>query len=190
LGACGDAGVVVTSDDRIALAVRKLRDHGGIAKYQHDLLGYTSRLDTLQAAVLLIKLRYLDKWNQLRQENARLYDERLARSPSIVTPAVSNDVTHVYHLYVIRLEQGGRDELCQHLSDRGVQTGIHYPKPIHLATAFTCLHREKFPMAEACARKIVSLPMYPELEANQIKYVTEQINNYLTGPARSYEGGR
>ena len=144
LGACGDAGAVVTSDDRIALAVRKLRDHGGIEKYQHDLLGYTSRLDTLQAAILLIKLRYLDRWNQLRQKNARLYDQRLATLPGIVTPAVSSDVTHVYHLYVIRVDQGSRDELYQYLDRRGVQSGIHYPEPIHLALAFTYLKREDF----------------------------------------------
>ena len=190
LGACGDAGAVVTSDDRIALAVRKLRDHGGIEKYQHDLLGYTSRLDTLQAAILLIKLRYLDKWNQLRQESARLYNEQLAGLPGIVTPFVLNDVTHVYHLYVIRVEQGSRDGLRQYAGKRGVQCGIHYPKPIHLALAFSCLGRAEFPMAEKSAERILSLPMYPELAANQIKYVTEQINNYMNAPGRSQQGGR
>jgi dTDP-4-amino-4,6-dideoxygalactose transaminase len=190
LGACGDAGAVVTGDDRIALAVRKLRDHGGIEKYQHDLLGYTSRLDTLQAAILLIKLRYLEKWNQLRQERARLYNEQLAGLPWIVTPFVSNDVTHVYHLYVIRVEQGSRDELRQYAVKRGVQCGIHYPKPIHLARAFSYLGRAKFPMAEKSAEKVLSLPMYPELAANQIKYVTEQINNYMNGLGHFQQGRR
>jgi len=190
LGACGDAGAVVTSDDRIALAVRKLRDHGGIEKYQHDLLGYTSRLDTLQAAILLIKLKYLDKWNQLRQESARLYNEQLASLPGIVTPFVLKDVTHVYHLYVIRVDQGSRGELRQYAGERGVECGIHYPKPIHLARPFSCLGRGEFPMAEKSAERILSLPMYPELAANQIKYVTEQIKNYMNASGRSQQGGR
>ena len=190
LGACGDAGAVVTSDDRIALAVSKLRDHGGIEKYQHDLVGYTSRLDTFQAAILLIKLRYLENWNQLRQESARRYNEQLAQLSGVVTPVVLNGVTHVYHLFVIRVEQGSRDELQQYLGKCGVQSGIHYPKPIHLAPAFASLQREGFPMAEKSAERILSLPMYPELEASQIRYVTEQINNYMNAPGRSQQGGR
>lgn len=190
LGACGDAGAVVTSDDRIALAVRKLRDHGGIEKYQHNLLGYTSRLDTLQAAALLIKLKHLDQRNRLRQVHAQLYNDQLLQIRGIVTPVVLDGVTHVYHLYVIRVEQGSRDELQQHLGKCGVQSGIHYPTPIHLTPAFAYLPREGFPIGEESAQRILSLPMYPELEANQIKYVMEQINNYMNGLGRSQKGGR
>ena len=186
LGAYGDAGAVVTNDDRIALAVRKLRDHGGIEKYQHDLRGYTSRLDTLQAAVLLIKLKHLDARNELRRRHAQLYSDQLSKLNGIVSPVALEEVTHVYHLYVIRVEHGSRNELRRYLETRGIQSGIHYPKPIHLARSFRDLGRDEFPVAEESAQKILSLPMYPELEAGQINYVTEQISNYLNAPGHRH----
>jgi dTDP-4-amino-4,6-dideoxygalactose transaminase len=180
LGAYGDAGAVVTNDDAIALTVRKLRDHGGVEKYRHDLVGYNSRLDTLQAAVLLVKLRYLDAWNRRRQENARLYDELLAEVPGVVTPKVLEGATHVYHLYVIRVERGSRDELQRFLRERGVHTGIHYPQPLHLTPALRFLGYTAgdFPIAERFASQILSLPMYPELTREQIEYVVECIDEY------------
>jgi dTDP-4-amino-4,6-dideoxygalactose transaminase len=192
LGAYGDVGAVVTNDDRIALLVRKLRDHGGIEKYQHDLVGYNSRPDTMQAAVLLVKLKHLDRWNQRRQEHAFLYNELLAHIPGIFTPTIGEQATHVYHLYVIRVEQGSREELRQYLHERGVQTGIHYPQPIHLTQAFAGSQKSTFPVAEEYAHKILSLPMYPELEADQIKYVTEQISIYMRASTgkRFQHGGR
>jgi dTDP-4-amino-4,6-dideoxygalactose transaminase len=181
LGAYGDAGAVVTNDDHVALTVRKLRHHGGVDKYRHDLVGYNSRLDTLQAAVLRVKLRHLDEWNQVRREKAQLYDELLSEIPDIVTPARLDGTQHVYHLYVIRVERGRRDDLRQFLHERGIQTGIHYPAPVHLTGAFGDTHSqtERFPVAEQYATKILSLPMYPELERTQIQYVTEQISNYM-----------
>jgi len=192
LGAYGDAGAVVTNDDRIALLVRKLRDHGGIEKYQHDLVGYNSRPDTIQAAVLLAKLKHLDTWNRRRQEHAFLYNELLSQIPGIVIPTVGEQSTHVYHLYVIRVERGSREELRQHLHERGAQTGIHYPQPIHLTQAFAGSQKSTFPVAEEYACKILSLPMYPELEADQIKYVTEQISIYLraSNGKRFQQGGQ
>lgn len=182
LGAYGDAGAVVTNDDQLALTVRQLRHHGGIDKYQHDLVGYNSRLDTLQAAVLLVKLKYLDEWNQLRRENAQLYNELLSGIPGIVTPTVIEGASHVYHLYVVRVERGHRDELRQYLQARGIQTGIHYPTPLHLTAAFRDWQNEdnQFPRAEQCAKQILSLPMYPELERKQIEYVAEHTYNYMT----------
>jgi dTDP-4-amino-4,6-dideoxygalactose transaminase len=181
LGAYGDAGAVVTNDDAIALTVRKLRDHGGVEKYRHDLVGYNSRLDTLQAAVLLVKLRYLDAWNRRRQENARLYDELLAEVPGVVTPKVLEGATHVYHLYVIRVERGSRDELQRFLRERGVHAGIHYPQPLHLTPALRFLGYTAgdFPIAERFASQILSLPMYPELTREQIEYVTTCIHEYM-----------
>lgn len=180
LGAYGDAGAVVTNDDQIALTVKKLRDHGGVQKYQHDLVGYNSRLDTLQAAVLLVKLKYLDEWNRKRQRNAQLYNELLAQVPGIVTPGVLEDATHVYHLYVIRLEDGDRDALQAHLKSREIATGIHYPQPVHLTPALSYLGYQAgdFPVAEDCAKKILSLPMYPELTRAQIEHVVECIDEY------------
>jgi dTDP-4-amino-4,6-dideoxygalactose transaminase len=181
LGAYGDAGAVATNDDLIALTVRKLRDHGGIAKYEHDLVGYNSRLDTLQAAVLLVKLKYLDQWNQMRQSNAQIYHQLLSKIPGIATPRVLEGLAHIYHLYVIRLEQGNRDELRQYLQDRGIQTGIHYPKPVHLTNAFAHLdYREgDFPVAEDGAKKVLSLPMYPELTREQIEYVAHEMERFI-----------
>jgi dTDP-4-amino-4,6-dideoxygalactose transaminase len=144
LGAYGDAGAVVTNDDRIALAVRRLRNHGGTEKYQHALVGYNSRLDTVQAAVLRIKLKHLDTWNQMRRANAQLYDELLSDIPGIVTPAVLNRARHVYHLYVVRVERGSRTELQHYLSDCGIQTGVHYPSPLHWIPALADrLHQEQ-----------------------------------------------
>ena len=182
LGAYGDAGAVVTNDDQVALTVRKLRDHGSIDKYRHDLLGYNSRLDTLQAAVLLVKLKRLDEWNQLRRDHAQLYNELLSEIPGIVTPTMLEGTRHVYHLYVVRVERGNRDELRQYLQEHGIQTGIHYPTPLHLTSAFESWQYKEnhFPIAEECAGKILSLPMYPELERKQIRYVAEQIRNYMT----------
>ncbi|MEO0248159.1 MAG: DegT/DnrJ/EryC1/StrS family aminotransferase [candidate division WOR-3 bacterium] len=181
LGAYGDAGAVVTNDEKIALTVRKLRDHGGVEKYQHDLIGYNSRLDTLQAAVLLVKLKYLDAWNRRRQEHAQLYNELLSQIPGIVTPTVLDRATHVYHLYVVRVERGNRDELQRFLRERGVHTGIHYPQPLHLTPAFSWLGYQAgdFPIAERYAQQILSLPMYPELTREQIEYVAECLGQHM-----------
>jgi dTDP-4-amino-4,6-dideoxygalactose transaminase len=182
LGAYGDAGAIVTNDEHVALTVRKLRDHGSVDKYQHDLIGYNSRLDTLQAAVLLVKLKHLDQWNRERRAHAQLYNDLLSRIPGIARPAVLDGASHVYHLYVVRVERGSRDELRTYLLERGIQTGIHYPTPVHLTAAFGDPQgrAHRFPVAEACAKTIVSLPMYPELESNQIEYVATQIANYMT----------
>lgn len=184
LGAYGDAGAVATNDDQIALVVRKLRDHGGTEKYVHDCVGYNSRLDTLQAAVLLVKLKHLDKWNDMRRGNAQIYNELLSEVPGIVLPAALERAGHVYYLYVIRVDRGSRDGLRQYLEEQGIRTGIHYPTPVHLTPALGHLgHRNgEFPVAERCAGKILSLPMYPELERRQIEYVADHIRSYI----RSY----
>jgi dTDP-4-amino-4,6-dideoxygalactose transaminase len=185
LGAYGDAGAVATNNDQVELIVRKLRDHGGTTRYQHDLVGYNSRLDTLQAGVLLVKLKHLDEWNQRRQENAQIYNTLLSAIPGISIPVVLEEAAHVYHLYVIRVQRGSRDDLRRHLQAHGIQTGIHYPQPLHLTPSLKDLryHETQFPVAERCAREILSLPMYPELERSQIRYVAEQILNYMTASA-------
>lgn len=181
LGAYGDAGAVVTNDDRVALAVRKLGNHGGVKKYHHDLVGCNSRLDALQAAVLSVKLGHLDRWNLMRQDSARVYDRLLADVQGIITPTVLDGVRHVYHLYVVRLTRGSRDGLRAYLDDQGVQSGIHYPHPLHLTAALSGLgyRRGEFPVAERCADTVLSLPMFPGLEVEQIQFVVEQIRNYL-----------
>jgi dTDP-4-amino-4,6-dideoxygalactose transaminase len=183
LGAYGDAGAVVTNDADVALRVRRLRDHGGLTHYQHDVVGYNSRMDAIQAAVLTVKLRHLDRWNQLRQERGLLYSRLLADVPGLQTPVTHGDRTHVFHLYVVALTEGDRDSLRTHLLDRGVQTGIHYPAPVHLTGAFRNLGYATgaFPVAERASRQIVSLPMFPELPLDAVAYVVEEVRSFVQG---------
>jgi dTDP-4-amino-4,6-dideoxygalactose transaminase len=179
LGACGDAGAVVTNDPNVAEAVRKLRDHGGLHKYEHDVVGHNSRLDSLQAAVLQIKLQHLEARNQMRRQHAHLYGELLSQIPGIVTPFEPAGVAGVYHLYVIRAEQRSRERLQEFLRENGVQTGIHYPTPIHRTRAFAGLCGYDCAVAERFAREILSLPMYPELKKHQLEYVAELITDFM-----------
>ncbi len=170
LGALGDGGAVTTNSRSVAENVRKLRDHGSFQKYQHELVGMTSRLDELQAAVLRIKLRQLDSYNALRRAHARTYEELLACT-NVELPAVRQDASHVFHLYVIQTDH--RDRVRATLADRGVATGIHYPVPIHQQAAFRGIGRVvgDLPTTERVARRILSLPMYPELQPDQLRYV-------------------
>jgi dTDP-4-amino-4,6-dideoxygalactose transaminase len=183
LGACGDGGGVVTNDPSIAEAVRRLRDHGGLRKYEHHVVGHNSRLDSLQAAVLEIKLRHLEARNQMRRQHARAYGELLSQIPGIVTPFEPAGVSGVYHLYVIRVEQGSRERLQEYLQSNGVQTGIHYPAPIHRTQAFAGFCAYDCPVAERYAREILSLPMYPEMKRHQVEYVAQLIADFMQAGA-------
>jgi dTDP-4-amino-4,6-dideoxygalactose transaminase len=178
LGACGDAGMVVTSDPEVAERIRMLRDHGQSDKYHHTLLGYNHRLDTFQAAVLRVKLKRLDEWNAARRRHARRYNEFLNGCLAI-TPREADDCECSYHLYVIRVQD--RDALRAHLRDKGIATGIHYPIPIHLQPAYQSLGygTGSFPVTEECCKQVLSLPMYAELAPDQIKYVAEAIRGFL-----------
>jgi dTDP-4-amino-4,6-dideoxygalactose transaminase len=173
LGACGDGGMLVTDDDQVAEKVRVLRNYGQRVKYHHSSVGTNSRLDTLQAAILAVKLPYLDAWNDARRRHARAYEQELAGL--VHTPTASADVEHVYHLYVVETDR--RDAMQQHLRSRGVDTGIHYPVPIHLQEA--CAHLGyrpgDFPVTETAAARILSLPMYPELTDVQIAHVATTV---------------
>jgi dTDP-4-amino-4,6-dideoxygalactose transaminase len=177
LGAYGDGGMAVTSDQLIADRVQKMRNYGQSEKYHHELLGYNHRLDTLQAAVLRVKLKNLDHWNTLRRNHATLYEELLSES-GVVTPKVPIYSTPVWHLYVIRTQD--RDGLAKYLSEQGISTGIHYPIPIHLQACYAQLgyKRGDFPVTEQYAGEILSLPMYPELSASQIKQVCDAVWAY------------
>jgi dTDP-4-amino-4,6-dideoxygalactose transaminase len=169
LGACGDGGMLVTDDDLVAERVRVLRNYGQRAKYRHVTLGTNSRLDTLQAAILSVKLQYLDGWNETRRRHARTYDALLAGL--VHTPTMRADVEHVYHLYVIETDR--RDAVQDHLRAKGIDTGIHYPVPVHLQEA--CAHlgyrAGDFPVTESAAARILSLPMYPQLTDTQLAYI-------------------
>lgn len=170
LGAYGDGGMAVTNDGEVAERLRSLRNYGQRVKYEHVVKGTNSRLDTLQAAVLGVKLPHLDRWNGLRAERAAQYDELLAGTGAVV-PVRDPRSTHIYHLYVLRVEH--REEVQRRLSDRAIQSGIHYPIPIHLQEAYRDLGFAKgaFPVTEYVSDRILSLPMFPELTVDQVKRV-------------------
>ena len=178
LGAYGDAGIVVTNDATIARTLRLLRNYGSIQKYQHEIQGFNRRLDTLHAAVLRVKLRYLDDWNSARRRHAQAYTALFEGTP-IVCPTPGKQVEPVYHLYVIRA--AARDGLQGYLREQGIATVIHYPTPIHLQPAYAKLgyRAGAFPITEAYARQILSLPLFPELTTKQIDYVAAHVLTYV-----------
>lgn len=162
LGGYGDGGAVTTSDAGLAERIRALRAHGSRRKYYHDLVGLNSRLDELQAALLRVKLPYLDRWNRERQERAARYD-RLLEGSGVTLPRTADGCECVYHLYVIRHPL--RDRIAEKLKEAGIACGVYYPQPLHLAPALSHLgYREgDFPVAEECSRQALALPIYPEL---------------------------
>jgi dTDP-4-amino-4,6-dideoxygalactose transaminase len=170
LGCLGEGGAVVTSDPEIAEQVRVLRDHGSIRKYQHRVPGYNFRMEGLQGGFLSVKLKYLDCWNELRRRAATKYQKALSGS-SLILPTQMPYARHVYHLYVVQVE--GRDGLRNRLSDAGIETGLHYPTPLHLQQAYSGLRYQagSFPVTEYLSRRILSLPMYPDLTDEKIEHV-------------------
>jgi len=179
LGAMGDAGAVVTDDARVAGRVRMLREHGQSAKYRHELIGWTSRLDAFQAAVLLAKLPHLQVWNEERREVARLYGELLQDIGDLLLPPVAPASNPVWHLYVVRT--AAPERLAAHLRDRGIQTGRHYPEPVHLSQAYRHLGHEMgtFPVTEKLANELVSLPIFPGMTEGQVEVVAQATAEYF-----------
>ncbi|MFZ0969892.1 MAG: DegT/DnrJ/EryC1/StrS family aminotransferase, partial [Candidatus Acidiferrales bacterium] len=163
-----------TNDSAAAEKIRRYRNYGQRVKYEHPVIGTNSRLDTIQAAVLRVKLPHLDRWNAARGEHAAAYNALLAGS-SIVLPTAAQKCTHIYHLYVIQLDR--REEVQKALTARGIGTGIHYPIPIHLQEACASLGYRKgdFPVTENAASRILSLPMYPEMTAEQCEFVADEL---------------
>ena len=182
LGAYGDGGMVVTKDRKIANRLEMLRNYGQKEKYKHLFRGYNRRLDTIQAAILRVKLRYLEKWNAARRWNAKLYQKHLEGS-GVVVPGEAGGAESVWHLYVIRTEQ--RDALKEHLINKGINASIHYPIPIHLQPAYHDLgyKRGDFPVTEAHADRILSLPMYAELTDRQIEFISQTVCEFQSAHA-------
>ncbi len=175
LGAYGDGGAVVTDDDDVAIALDALRNHGSRARYEHPTLGFNSRLDTVQAVVLNAKLARLDEWNAARRQAAARYEGLLGGLPGVRLPATQVGNEHVWHLYVVRVPE--RDRCLAAMSAAGIPAAIHYPTPIHLTGAFSGLGHGPgdFPVAEAAADEILSLPMHPHLTADQQERVAEAL---------------
>jgi dTDP-4-amino-4,6-dideoxygalactose transaminase len=175
LGAFGEAGAVVTKNAQLDQRIRVLRDHGQVRKYHHTLIGWNGRMDGIQAAVLRVKLRHLEKGNDLRRLHAARYDRALGGLEEVVTPAKAAGVLHVYHIYAICVPE--RDEVIRFLSSKGIGSGVHYPVPIHLQEAYQglCYGRGSFPIAERSADTMVSLPMFPELTSEQVEIVAQRV---------------
>jgi dTDP-4-amino-4,6-dideoxygalactose transaminase len=179
LGAYGDGGAIVTNDSDLNKRLRILRDHGSPAKYVHSVVGWNSRLDALQAAVLSVKLPNLHAWNAARRSHAKKYIAALEGSP-IIPPALPEGNQHVFHLFVVRSSR--RDDLRQYLTEHGIQTGVHYPVPLHLTGAYQALGAPgpgSMPVAEVLASEILSLPMYAELSDDHISYVIATLQEFV-----------
>ncbi|MDP3956850.1 MAG: DegT/DnrJ/EryC1/StrS family aminotransferase [bacterium] len=179
LGAYGDGGMITTNYERLAEKIRMLRNHGSKKKYQHDFLGFSSRLDELQAAILLAKLPHLKKWNKARQKIAAYYTKNLAGIEALTTPFIEAGDEHIFHQYTIRTKE--RDKLRAFLSTRDIPTSIHYPLPLHLQPALKYLNYKlgDFPEAELAAKEVLSLPLYPELKiSDQNKIINAVISFY------------
>jgi dTDP-4-amino-4,6-dideoxygalactose transaminase len=182
LGAFGDGGAVTTNDAALDRQLRLLRNWGSVVKYHHEVQGYNSRLDTLQAAILGVKLRHLADWNARREQAAEWYREELADCPGLALPAKAPWTgRHVYHLYVVRLLERDRDAVLRSLAHQGVQSIVHYPVPIHLQQAYADLGYRPgaFPSAERAAQSILSLPMFPEITRAQVAEVARALRNAL-----------
>jgi len=185
LGACGEGGAVTTNNEDIAQKIRMLRDHGQAKKYYHEFEGYNGRLDAIQAGILRIKLKHLPNWNEKRRRNASLYTQHLSSNTqhstlnTIITPFEPSWSKSFYHLYIIRTQK--RDELQKFLLDNGINTGLHYPIPLHLQNAYqrAGLTNGKYPITEKVAKEILSLPMFPGLTSDQIEYVTSKIKQFF-----------
>ncbi|MBZ5513943.1 MAG: DegT/DnrJ/EryC1/StrS family aminotransferase [Acidobacteriia bacterium] len=178
LGAYGDGGAITCNDQQYAQKIRILRDHGSPAKYQHEVIGTNSRLDAVQAAVLSVKLRYLDNWNSLRVRHAEVLAHALG-GPGLHPPSLPPEGEHNFHLFVVRARK--RDSLRNFLKEQGIETGIHYPVPLHLTPAYEKLGypgRGSMPVTEALADEILSLPMCPELTKEQLDYLVSAVREF------------
>jgi dTDP-4-amino-4,6-dideoxygalactose transaminase len=178
LGAWGDGGLMVTQDDALAERLKRLRLHGGSRQYLHEEVGTNSRLDTLQAAVLLAKLPHLERWNLARKRNAARYNAAFAGHPAVCPPAVDPANDHIFHQYTIRVPQ--RDSLQAHLKSRGIGHSIYYPLALHLQPCFAYLgyRRGSLPAAEAAMDSVISLPIYPEMTEKQQDMVIDAIQSF------------
>lgn len=176
LGACGEGGACVTNNPELRAKIAMFREHGQAKKYYHDVIGWNGRMDGIQGAILSIKLKHLENWTEARRAHARAYNEAFAKVHGVLAPKEANYARHVYHLYVLRVKN--RDRVLKNLADRGVNCGVHYPVPLHLQEAYKPLGIPKgaFPVSERCAEEIISLPMFAELSAEDVRDVVAEVS--------------
>lgn len=179
LGALGDAGAITTDDETLARSASTLRNYGSKKKYFNDVIGFNMRMDECQAAFLSVKLKYLSRWTKQRQQIAKWYDNFLGDIEEIILPSIAKDVTHVYHIYMIRTTK--RDALQEFLSKKDIGTLIHYPVPPHLQKAYAFLNYKKgdFPIAEEIAKTCLSLPLWPGMQEEQVAYIANEIRFFF-----------
>jgi dTDP-4-amino-4,6-dideoxygalactose transaminase len=180
LGAYGDGGAVLTNNKQLAEKIKTLRVHGSKIKYHHQYLGINSRLDALQAAILRVKLKYLNKWTKARQKNAQYYEVGLRNIKEVRLPEIAPGHTHIFHQYTIRVNKLIRNKLVSYLKKQGVPTQIYYPLPLHLQPVFKYLgyKRGDFPVAERSAKEVLSLPIYPELTKKNQNFIVKKIKKF------------
>ena len=181
LGACGDGGMVLTDRDDLAEQIKLLRFHGSGGGYFHKRIGYCSRLDGMQAALLRVKARRLHDWNEARRANAARYDDALQGLDGLTLPCAERGSFHVYHQYTVRVPAGRRDALQKHLAARGVQSAIYYPLPIHLQEAYAFLGYTPgdLPESEAASREVLSLPVHPDLTSEQVDFAADAVRAFF-----------
>ncbi|MBI4432117.1 MAG: DegT/DnrJ/EryC1/StrS family aminotransferase [Candidatus Omnitrophica bacterium] len=179
LGGAGDGGLVTTSSKPLAEKIKKLRDHGQSKKYFHAVVGLNSRLDEIQAAVLLVKLKHIDRWNDQRRRHAQAYDKAFADIPPLERPSAPKGMRHVYHLYSVLTSK--RDEFAAFLAEKGIGAGVYYPIPMHLQPCYKSLGGKPgdLPVSECVSGEILSLPMYPELSGGDRKKVIDAVQTFF-----------
>lgn len=181
LGAAGDAGAIICNDDELAKKIRMFANHGRIDKYNHVIEGFNSRLDSIQAAVLRIKMKYIESWTEKRKEKAHLYNELLAKVPQVIRPILPSIEKHVFHLYTVRVQN--RDEVVKKMKEAGIEVGVHYPIMLPALKAYDYLKysASDFPVANRLQNEIMSLPLYPEITPDQQKYVVDTLTKIVQG---------
>ena len=180
LGCYGDGGALFTDDDDLAARIRAIANHGMVVRYHHDMIGVNSRLDSLQAAILDVKLAHLDEYTAARQRAARFYDERFKDNKHLLIPSRDEHSTHVFHQYTLRVTGCDRDQLREQLAQAGIPAMVYYPVPLHMQKAYRDPRYKEgdFPAAERLAKCVLSLPMHTELDDQQLNYITEKVNEF------------
>jgi dTDP-4-amino-4,6-dideoxygalactose transaminase len=181
LGAYGDAGAIVTNDEALAIKTKKIANHGRITKYDHELFGRNSRMDSIQAAILDVKLKYLDQWNEARREVANRYLDTLNDLSGLILPTIFSDSKSVFHLFVVKVLGSNRSDLMEHLRVNAIETGIHYP--ISMAMLYPVqrfsINQNDYTVSNLCSEHVLSLPMYPEIDEDHIQFIARNIKDYL-----------